>query len=474
VKRVVIVGGGISGLAAAWAAHTASEGKLEVILLEAEPEVGGKARSVPRGEWLVEQGPTGYLDNESILDTLVECAGLQKLPATESAANRFLVREGRLRQLHTNPLRFAFGRILSPGALLRIAREPWIPRREEEDEESVFDFAERRLGRQAAERLIAPMVLGVFAGDARRLSLPAAFPRMAELERRYGSLFRAMKQLSREKKLRGGPAGPSGVLTSFEGGLQTLPRHLAERAPFTVRTSSPVDGLQPATNGTPWRVHVRVDSEPLPAEVVILAGEAWSTANLLRDVLPEVSGELDALSSPPLAVVALGYGADALARAPRGFGALAPREEGLTILGVLWDTHLFPGRSPDGHILMRAMIGGAVDPATALLDEERLVQLAHEDLRKLLDLRTPPVFTDVTRWPRAIPQYEVGHLARTRRIDGLLARFGLRHPGLFVGGNYRRGVAFGKAAGEGWSAGSLAAMSLGFAPAVDLSPIRTR
>lgn len=474
MKRIVVVGGGISGLAAAWAAHTASNGALEVILLEAEPEVGGKARSVQQGEWLVEQGPTGYLDNESILDTLVGHAGLEKLPATESAANRFLVRDGRLRQLHTNPLRFALGKILSPGALLRILREPWIPRREADGEESVFDFAERRLGRQAAERLIAPMVLGVFAGDARRLSLSAAFPRMAELEARYGSLFRAMKQLAREKKLRGGPAGPPGVLTSFEGGLQTLPRRLAERAPFTVRTDAPVDALQPATNGTPWRVRVRVDPEAIPAEVVILAGEAWSTATLLREISPEVSTELDALSSPPLAVVALGYGADALARTPRGFGALAQREEGLTILGVLWDTHLFPGRSPDGRILMRAMIGGAVDPATALQGEERLVQLAHQDLAKLLGLRKPPEFTDVTRWPRAIPQYEVGHLARVKRIDGHLAKFGLRHPGLFVAGNYRRGVAFGKAAGEGWSAGSLAAMSLGFAPLVDLSAIRTR
>lgn len=461
MKRIVVVGGGISGLAAAYAAHEGAQGRAEVVLLEAEPEVGGKARSVRKdGGWLIEEGPTGFLDNEPVIDTLVERAGLEKLPATESAARRFLVRGRRLRELQAHPLRFAHSGILSLGALLRIAREPWVPRRVSDEEESVFAFAERRLGRQAAERLIAPMVLGVFAGDARRLSLPAAFPRMAELEAQYGSLFRAMRLLRREKKLRGGPAGPSGTLTSFAGGLQELPLRLAQRAPFLVRTSAPVEGLHAASNGAPWRVRVRTDPEALPADAVVLAGEVWSAAALLREACPPVATELDALPCPPLAVVALGYPIEQIGWTPRGFGALAPREEELTILGVLWDTFLFPWRSPKGHVLMRAMIGGAVDPTTPLRSEEELAAIAHEDLTRLLGLRVEPELALVTRWPRSIPQYEVGHLARLERIDEHLVELARRTPGLQLAGNFLRGVAFNKAAAQGWEAGARAARTV--------------
>lgn len=461
MKRIAIIGGGISGLAAAWAAWEKTDrGPVEVLLLEAEAEVGGKARSRIDGDWLFEAGPTGFLDNEAVLDKLVRRAGIKKLPAQEAAAHRFLLRGGKLREVQTNPLRFATSGILSPLGLLRILREPWVGRRVDPSEESVWDFAERRLGREAAARLVAPMVLGVFAGDAKKLSLPAAFPRMAELEAKYSSLFRAMRQLAREKKLEGGPAGPGGTLTSFAEGMQELPLKLAARAPFTVRTGARVVELSMVQDPVPWRVRVQGDDSAIPADAVILAGEVYSTAALLETVEPRVASLLEAIEVPGLSVIGLGYGPEERARTPTGFGALVPREEGLRILGVLWDTQLFPGRGPRGGIMMRAMIGGATNPELAMLEEDELVAIARADLKRLLGVVSEPWVIAVARWPRAIPQYEVGHLARMERISATLAHLRRRTPGLFLAGSFQRGVAFGKAALQGWEAGQAAGLPL--------------
>ncbi|MCB9915206.1 MAG: protoporphyrinogen oxidase [Planctomycetes bacterium] len=464
--RIAVVGGGISGLAAAWAAvERAQEVGLprpDVTVFEAGDAPGGKARSLRRDGWLVEAGPTGFLDNEPVLDELVQRARLAKLPADEAAARRFLVRDGILREIHANPLRFAGSGILSPAGLLRVARERWVPRRTDPADESIWAFAERRLGRQAAERLIAPMVLGVFAGDARKLSLPAAFPRMAELEATYGSLFRAMGALRRERKHAarptGGPSGPAGALTSFAHGLEELPRALAERGPFEVRCHARVEALD--HDGDRWRLRATGDAEALPFDAVVLAGEAWHMAPLCAAAAPSVADELAALTAPGLAVVALGYGPADLARTPRGFGALIQREEGFRILGVLWDTHLFPERSPADHVLVRCMIGGATDPEGARLSEDELVRTAAADLARLLGYSATPVFHEVVRWERAIPQYELGHLARVARIDAALATLRDARPGLHLGGNARTGVAFGKAARQGWDAGRAAVEEL--------------
>jgi oxygen-dependent protoporphyrinogen oxidase len=190
VKHVVVIGGGISGLAAAHGCADQVPDSLRITVLERQAEVGGKAVTLQEDGWLVEAGPTGFLDNEPALDRLIKTTGLTKLPADVAAARRFVVCNGRMREIHAHPLKFARSGILSPLGMLRVVGETFIPGRRDGDDESVWEFAARRLGRQAADRLIAPMVLGVFAGDAKRLSLPAAFPRMASLEQEHGSLIR--------------------------------------------------------------------------------------------------------------------------------------------------------------------------------------------------------------------------------------------------------------------------------------------
>ncbi|MCA8979177.1 MAG: protoporphyrinogen oxidase [Planctomycetes bacterium] len=451
-ERLVVVGGGIAGLAAAHAARAAKPAsELEILLLEADDQLGGKARSYREDDWLVEEGPTGYLDTEPVMDRLVALAGLTKRPADKAAARRFLVRDGVLREIEAHPLKFFASGILSPFALARLTLEPFIAKRVDPTEESAFDFAARRLGRQAAERLISPMVLGVYAGDAKRISLPAAFPKMAELEREYGSLVRALISKKRKRTSSGGgPAGPGGELCSFDDGLQSFLRALGERGEFDVRTSSPVDLL--AHDGECWRV--RSAGEPLRADRVVLATEAWTAKTLLTDLLPDAARALAEIHVPHVAVVALGYGPEAAQLTPRGFGALIQRSGGLRSLGVLWDTNLFAHRGPNDSILMRAMVGGRTDPEAAQLSDDELLTLVESELARLLHLPAPPTFRHVKRWPLAIPQYELGHLDLARRVREDLARSNAKRPGLQLAGNYLDGVAFAKAAASGWRAGA--------------------
>jgi protoporphyrinogen/coproporphyrinogen III oxidase len=493
LKRLVVVGGGISGLAAAHAAaaRLGARGQgaadaVEILVLERESAVGGKARTAIDRGFTVETGPTGFLAPDPAIDRLVRAAGLDSelLPSDDAAARRFVVRGGRMRQVSAHPLKFAASGLLGPLGMLRLLGEPWIPARAAgSGDESVWDFARRRLGRQAADRLVAPMVLGVFAGDARRLSLPAAFPRLAALEAEHGSLVRGMlaqRRRSRaasataaspspvapgtsrsgertpagvESGAAGGPAGPAGRLTSFATGLETLPRALA-RGPAVVRCGVTVEAIDRGPDGA---LLVRLAGETVAADAVVLACEAWAAAELVTRLAPGLAAELAAIAYPPVTVVALGFTGEAAQRVPRGFGVLVPRGEGYRVLGVLWDSHVFPGRSPAGSVLVRAMLGGAVDPEAGLADEADAVAWTRADLRRLLGIEAPPIFTHVHRWRRAIPQYELGHRDRVLRIEAEAAR----QPGLYLAGNALHGVAFGKAAAAGLAAGEAAAELLG-------------
>ena len=468
MKRLVVIGGGISGLAAAHAAAQraaarapAAARELEIVLLEKEGRVGGKARTVVVQGFTVECGPNGFLAPDPAVDRLVRAAGIEGdlLPADPAAARRFVVRGGRMRQVSAHPLRFALAGILGPSGILRLLGEPFVPGRSPEDgDESVWDFARRRLGRQAADRLVAPMVLGVFAGDAKRLSLEAAFPRLAALEAQHGSLVRGMLARRREARrsaaggAAGGPAGPGGHLTSFVAGFESLPAALARsaaRAAVEVRTGAPAVSVERAADG---RFGVRLPGEVLDADAVVLACEAWAAARLLEDIAPGLARRLSEIDYPAVAVAALGFAAADSHGIPRGFGVLVPRGEGYRALGVLWDSYIFPGRSPSGTVLARAMFGGAVDPEAGAADDATLLRWARDDLRRLLGVEAPPLFTHVERWQRAIPQYELGHAARVRAIEEETAR----QPGLFLAGNALHGIAFGKAAAAGLAAGEAA------------------
>ncbi|MEZ5976055.1 MAG: protoporphyrinogen oxidase [Planctomycetota bacterium] len=469
MQHLVIIGAGISGLAAAFGARERALERgtdLRITVLEAETEVGGKALSKKHlGGWQTESGPTGYLSGEPVMDRLAAIAGLTPIAATEAASRRFLVQNHRLREIHPHPLKFATSGILSPLGLLRLLRERAVPKIAPGTEESVWHFAARRLGPEAADRLIHPMVLGVFAGDAKQLSLPSAFPRMAEMEQQYGSLFKALAAKRREAKSKGttagGPAGPSGKLLSFEGGIQALPKALATaasrtehtgHAPIEIRRSTPVTSITPRP-GRGYIVAHPGTGPDLQADALILATEAHVQARLLQDLAPEASAALAQIPQPPVSVVSLGFAPPAANLFPKAFGALIPRKEGIRALGFLLDSHMFEGRAPAGHTLVRLLYGGTFDPEITALSSQELIAQAQRDLQTLFPAAAGPAFTQVTAWSQAIPQYSLGHPDRIARVSNAIAAPNAAHGALHLAGNSQHGVAFSKAALTGWSSG---------------------
>ena len=452
MRRLVVVGGGISGLAAAWTAQ-ATDPDLEVTVIEKDRDLGGKAQSYREGPWLVETGPLGYLDNEPELTALAHDAGLGDalLPATDAATRRFVYRAGRVREIAAHPLRLATAGILGPTGVARILLEPFVPPRRQGPDESVWDFAARRVGRQFADRLIHPMVLGIFAGDAKALSLPAAFPVMAELERQHGSLIRGAIARGRARRKAGTPKRAS-TLTSFEAGLQSLPLTLASEGRFNVRTNTAVEQIARHEDG--WRIMVSGERTPMPADAVILATEPWAMAHLLEPTSPDLAAELNAIDCPPICVVGLGYDGLAAKRIPRGFGVLIPRGERFRTLGVTWDSHLFAGRAAEGQVLVRAMLGGTYDARIDQLDIADIRTIVEEEVRMLFGLEASPVFCHAKLWSRAIPQYSLGHLDRVARIEEHVRA----QPGLFLGGNGLYGTSFAKAGVRGITCGRDAAV----------------
>jgi protoporphyrinogen/coproporphyrinogen III oxidase len=484
VKRIVIIGGGISGLATALhLKDRASEapGGLQVTVLEASDDPGGNIRTKRKEGFIIERGPNGYLDNVPATGALVRRLGLEgKLQkADEAAARRFLYRDGRLHRLPEGPVSFLFSPVLSVPGRLKVLGEPFARSAPEGEDETIFDFAARRIGEEAASVLIDAMVSGVFAGNVRELSLASSFPKMAAMEKEHGGLVRAMlarmkgrRRAKREVAARGargedveeltqpgGPAGPGGTLTSFREGMDTLPRALARELGDVVRCGvevvavergspsgssavagaaeailAPGEGTGPEGRG-PWVVRL-ADGGVLSADAVLMAVPAPRAVPILESLDERLAGPVGEIPTAPLTVVALAYDADAMGGAPHGFGFLVPRGTGPRTLGCLWDSSIFPGRAPEGKVLLRAMIGGAHDPEANALSDEELERIVRRDLNTIMGLSAEPLFVREYRWRLGIGQYTVGHRARLDRIHAALAR----NPGLWVAGSSFYGI----------------------------------
>lgn len=443
MTRVVVAGGGIAGLSLAFALGRQLPGPDEVLVLEGGPRPGGNIRTDSIDGYLCEWGPNGFLDNVPETFALVSAVGLHHrlVRSSDSARRRFIYRTGRLHEVPAGPGAFLTSGLLSRRGKLRIACEPFAAGPPDGDE-TIYGFAARRIGREAADALVDPMVSGVFAGNARELSLRACFPKMADMEAQYGGLFRALIAKIRERR-RGvshhgtqQPMGaPTGALTSFVGGTQDLIDALARQLGPALRLETSVTGVAPTAGG--WQVQTS-RGENLETSVLALATPAGVSADLLGSVDPALARTLRAIRSAPLAVVCAGYPeADVTrTRGPLdGFGFLVPRGEGLRILGALWDSSIYPGRAPGGRVLIRAIMGGAHDPSVLALSDDELLETVKSDLRRAMNLAIEPSFVRIFRHPLGIPQYTVGHLDRLAEIDSRLAAW----PGLFLAGNAYRG-----------------------------------
>ena len=435
---VLVVGAGISGLSTAF---QLTRHGCAVEVIDAGPRPGGVIGSERRDGVLYERGPNSILDTGPFINEMLAELGIlgERIEMNAVAAKRFLVRAGKLTALPMNPRAFLMTPLFSTRAKLRLLREPFIARARDGVEESVAQFVLRRLGREFLDYAIEPFVAGVYAGDPNELSVSAAFPRLHAIEQRYGSLIRGQILGARERAKSGAKAKSVAPSFSFRDGLQTLTDVLASKVGDVV-TGARVMRLSREPDN---RLLVEGEREGVAfqhrARCVVLAVPADCAAQLLRDFAPAAAGALGDIAYAGVVSVAQSYSRANVRHALDGFGVLAPRVEKRRILGTLFSSSMFDERAGEGRVLFTTFVGGRRDPDLLSRSDQDLAAIVREELAALVGAQGAPEFCALTRWPRAIPQYTLGHLDRIRRAEQVQQAL----PGLFLCSSYRGGVAVG-------------------------------
>ena len=444
--EALVVGAGISGLATAYALQKSG---IATRIVEATPRPGGVIQSVKRDGYLVECGPQSFSGNGSISAMCSDLGILEERVLANPKAPRFVLIDGELRNVPMGPGLLA-SRFMSGGTRTAILRDIFGKSESPEPDESVACFTRRKFSKTLLDRLVGPFVSGIYAGDPEKLSLRAAFPILYEAEKAAGSVTRGVFKVMKQRKSSNGtrPQGPreKSTLQTFREGNETLIRAIAARLAERLTCGTEVTRIESLDSGQEpkaprFRVSLRGTrgEETVDAERLILSVPTETAGRLLRPVDAGFAAQLGSIAYSGVAVVSLGYRKEDVGASLGGFGFLVPRSSGLSILGTVWNSSLFPGRAPQGEALLTSFVGGATNPGALAKSPEQLAAQVHREMTPLLSLRKEPVFTNVTLWPRAIPQYNLGHTARIAALESLRARF----PGLYFSGNYLNGPAIG-------------------------------
>ena len=502
--RVAVVGGGMAGLGAARALEKArlAGSPLDWLLIESEPRLGGKVRTVRREGFVIEGGPdSAIIEKPWPIEAARELGIADRLlDSNEDIRKSFVYSRGRLREfpegivlmVPTRIVPFALSNLISWPGKLRMGMDLVLPRGPETDDESLGDFVRRRLGREALAKVAEPIVAGIHAGDPEQMSVRATFPMFHEMESRHRSLIVGMlqrrraraAQLARAQEAAGGgeaaggqAAAPRTYFYSFRTGLADLSDAIGASLPserlrlgaavtsLTVsRTPSPTAGAAAAAaapgaadrrppmaesgaRGPRYELTLADGSREL-VDAVILAAPAFAAGALLRGVAPGAAHELESIAYVSTATVSLAYRREQVAHPLRGFGVVVPRAENRDLMAVTWSSSKFAGRAPDGHVLVRCFLGRAGLEQAAQADDEEMLAVVRRELADIMGIAAPPELTEVFRWPRGMPQYRVGHAALVERIEAAVAAV----PGVELAGGAYHGIGIGDCLREGAAA----------------------
>ncbi|MBI1801177.1 MAG: protoporphyrinogen oxidase [Chloroflexi bacterium] len=444
MKKVVIVGGGIAGLATAYYLQTrarATNAPIEYQLIESAPTFGGKIVSARADGFVVEGGPDSFIAQKPAALELCRALGLgDQLIGTNDAARKvFVWSRGQLRPMPAGmnlivPTRitpFLTSSLVSWGGKLRMGLELFIPPRRDDGDESLAHFVRRRLGAEALDKIAEPMIAGIYVADAEDLSLQSTFPRFLEMEKKYGSLIRGMRQQPRPPQ--NGKAATSMFMT-LRDGLQELVEALLDQLDHDALL---LNRRVVALRRDAGAYHIALnDGAAIRADAVVFATPAYVSAELLQAIAPELASALRAIGYVSTATVSLGFRRAELSHSLEGFGFVVPSSERRKITACTWSSTKFNHRAPDGYALVRGFIGGAHAEALMEQDDAALVQTVRDELRAMMGITATPVLTKVFRWHKANPQYAVGHQARVSAIERLAAQ----HTGLYLAGAAYHGV----------------------------------
>jgi oxygen-dependent protoporphyrinogen oxidase len=434
MSNIIIVGGGISGLTTAYEINRNSD--IEVTVLESEKRAGGQLLSERVEGFLCEAGAEGFVYNKSKPWTVELCEHLgisdKFIRPGQEIARRYYYIDGKLRLVPTSITSFLISDFFSIRGRLHLALEIFTKKAQEGIDETMAEFGKRHFGEEAVKKLIAPMAIGVYAGDPYKLSAKSAFPIMVEVEKKGdGSIIRAMlKAMRKNKSLT--PA-PVGVLNSFSEGIGFLIHALEKELEGSIVLGKKVTKIIKAKG----RYKIQIEgNESMDTDAVVVSTPAYVAADILQELDPFMAEQLQAIPYPPMALVCLGYPEDEIPHPLDGFGFLVMPEERKSILGCTWDSSMFESRAPEGYVLMRVFVGGVKSPEIAGLKDEKLIDVVKRDLKDILNVDADPTFIRIYRYEKAIPQYNAGHANRVAIIEGKLRG----HRGLFLTGNAYQGV----------------------------------
>ncbi len=452
MKRVAIAGGGITGLGAAFTLEQARRrgAQVEYTLYQGSTRPGGIVHTLHREGFVLEAGPDSFITEKPWAAEICRELGIEDrlIGSNDAERKTYIALDGRLAAMPEGMQLFVPGNLeaaraselFSESTRRTIEKEKSLAPRGRTEDEPAEAFVERHFGREMVERVAAPMLAGVYGGSATRLSRDAVLPRFAALEAEQGSLIRAL-----EKKK--SAAQPAPIFMSLKNGMEELVDALVARIAIEdLRKSAQVKWIERKEGH--WRIEA-VNCDVQECDFIILALPAFAAAELLAPLSPTLAQQLDAIPYSSAATVSLAYGPEVTPRRlPPGFGFLVPQSENSRLLACTFVHNKFPGRAPAGRVLLRAFLGGPSGEAALALSDSEMVSTVQSELRRYLGLAAAPLYTHIERWPRSMPQYEVGHLLRVGEIEKLRRQL----PGLELAGSAYRGVGVPDCIREGWEA----------------------
>lgn len=454
MKRVVIIGGGIAGLSAAWSLREhCKEASFEIVLLEKNDRFGGNIRTEKADGFLIEGGPDCFLSEKPWAMELAKRLGLgdKFLTTNEKNKKTFVLSGGKLHVLPegvilmipTKILPLATSSLISWPGKIRMAAELFIPKKKDSKDESLGEFVRRRLGKEALDKIAEPLVAGVHAGDPETMSVKASFPKFVQLEEESGSLIRGMvaKMASMHKARKAAPA-PSGrpkvtMFMTLRDGLseliETLSSRLSKMENTVLRKGAPVASIEKKNGG--YEVTLE-GGERISADALVVAAPAWAASNLLKTIDPELSQKLQTIPYVSTATVSIAFKKKDVKHPLNGFGFVVPKIEKRRIMAATWTSVKFSGRAPEDSVLIRCFVGGSKNAELVSLDDAEMIKMVREELSDVMGIDAPPVLARVFRFRSSMPQYTIGHEERIEWIDEKVAS---TH-GLYLTGSAYHGI----------------------------------
>lgn len=462
MKHIIVIGGGAAGLGAAFKIKRAADEGHDVTftLVEKDPRLGGKIASATiadpegAGEFIIDGGPDCFLTEKPGVHRIAKLVGIfdEELPTDDARKRTHILSRGRLHDLPDGVMMFAptkfvpfatTGLFSLPGKI-RMGMDLFIPKRRvsegERLDETLQSFVTRRMGKECLDRLAEPLVGGVHASDPAKMSLAATFPRLLDMEQTYGGMikgFLAARKKVEEMRKKYPPkpgAKPRTFFTSFDSGMQRLTDVMADHAGRDkMRTGVAVSDI--ARDGDRWVVTL-ADGERIAGDGVIVATECWAAEPLLRSLDTPIADALAGIESSSSATISLGFKEDEIGIDMNAFGVLCPAIEKRQLMAATYSSTKWPGRAPQGRVLMRGFVGGPHNQEIMKESDERLVEIVLAEMRDILGVKGTPLFSSVWRWHLGMPQYTMGHLDRVESIEARTAEI----PGLAIGGGSYRGV----------------------------------